>query len=677
MSENLSILAGERSFFGDNNSFNANNLGENSNNKLSKEYSINSSNPEKIYDKLENEIKKFTENKDSSFNSNNYNNNNNSNTKLENFNEKLYNTKYWVYNKNYNQESQEKFQKNFEKIKKYKNKKLTNSIPYNQNHNINIINNHNNNNHNNNINNNNTNNNNINNNTNNNIKNNEINKNQPNKIKLEDIDDFNLSDIDEFDSFEETNNDENEICKTVGNVNKVNCINIQSNNLNSTSNSSFYNNNNINNNKESRIKCVTEPDEIFSKNNKYNYFDNIQFYNKNNDFSYNNNNYFLQYGSFISNNLSSYKRESFISTNYGSNNKINTNNNVGINSGKKSNFYNNEDFEMEINENNNNNNTISNFNDYKNYINDFNRIKITNNTNNNGNNNSTNNNNLIINQNNQQQQQNVIENSSPKLLNNNNTNNTTEPQKKFPLINLNFIYATEENPNNNPLSPNIQTIPSLSTTNKSNNNNTNNTNNNNNSSPQHFYKPLTPTNNNNLQKYNNIKHENNNKGEKQLINLDDIISGKDTRTTIMIRNIPIKYSDKMLIKELEEFKDKFDCIYMPYDQEKCGNKGYAFINFIHPYHILFFYEKFQNKTWTFFESKKICELNNANFQGISEIQKHAKNYKGIKKPTFFKGLDNMKNIEVPLKYLKKIKIRYPKLNYIEKKEKNVFLIKAF
>ena len=52
----------------------------------------------------------------------------------------------------------------------------------------------------------------------------------------------------------------------------------------------------------------------------------------------------------------------------------------------------------------------------------------------------------------------------------------------------------------------------------------------------------------------------------------------------------------MLIEELEEFKGKFDCIYMPYDYEKRGNKGYAFINLTHPYHILLFYEKFQNKT---------------------------------------------------------------------------------
>ena len=78
----------------------------------------------------------------------------------------------------------------------------------------------------------------------------------------------------------------------------------------------------------------------------------------------------------------------------------------------------------------------------------------------------------------------------------------------------------------------------------------------------------------------------------------------------------------MLLEELDNFKGKFNCLYLPYDFENGGNKGYAFINFIHSLHILLFYEKFQNKTWTRFESKKICELNLANFQGIQEIKKH-------------------------------------------------------
>lgn len=115
----------------------------------------------------------------------------------------------------------------------------------------------------------------------------------------------------------------------------------------------------------------------------------------------------------------------------------------------------------------------------------------------------------------------------------------------------------------------------------------------------------------------------------------------------MIRNIPIKYSDEMLVRELEEFIGKFDCFYLPFDYEMNGNRGYAFINFVHPLHILLFYEKFERKSWNFFESKKICELNNAKFQGIQEIKKHARNYKGQKKPTFFAVFEGQANFEIP------------------------------
>ena len=192
---------------------------------------------------------------------------------------------------------------------------------------------------------------------------------------------------------------------------------------------------------------------------------------------------------------------------------------------------------------------------------------------------------------------------------------------------------------------------------------------------------FTPNNNVQITKNNNFYNRNenqiNNKGEKQFINLENVSNGKDTRTTVMIRNIPIKYSDKMLLKELEEFNGKFDCVYMPYDFEKSGNKGYAFINFIHPLHILLFHDKFQNKKWIYCESKKICELNSANFQGINEIQKHAKNYKGLKKPIFFNGLDKFHNIEVPIKYLDTIKGNYPKMNYVENKNLGIFVIKSF
>ena len=37
----------------------------------------------------------------------------------------------------------------------------------------------------------------------------------------------------------------------------------------------------------------------------------------------------------------------------------------------------------------------------------------------------------------------------------------------------------------------------------------------------------------------NSMNKGNLKGEKQILNLDDIVTGKYTRTTVMIRNIPI------------------------------------------------------------------------------------------------------------------------------------------
>ena len=166
------------------------------------------------------------------------------------------------------------------------------------------------------------------------------------------------------------------------------------------------------------------------------------------------------------------------------------------------------------------------------------------------------------------------------------------------------------------------------------------------------------------------------KGEKQILNLDDIVTGKDTRTTVMIRNIPIKYNDEILNEAFVEFHGKYDCLYMPYDYEKNGNKGYAFINFTNPLHILYFYEKFNGKKWVHFESSKICELNCAHFQGVKEIQKHAKNFKELKK-SLFTGKENNENIIIPSKYLFKLKKRFPKLQYTECKTKKIITIKSF
>ena len=94
----------------------------------------------------------------------------------------------------------------------------------------------------------------------------------------------------------------------------------------------------------------------------------------------------------------------------------------------------------------------------------------------------------------------------------------------------------------------------------------------------------------------------------------------------MIRNIPIKYTDEILNDTFKDFHGKYDCLYMPFDYEKNGNKGYAFINFVNPLHILLFYEKFNGKKWMHFESNKICELNKSGGNFSINILNEEKNF---------------------------------------------------
>ena len=293
----------------------------------------------------------------------------------------------------------------------------------------------------------------------------------------------------------------------------------------------------------------------------------------------------------------------------------------------------------------------------------------------------------------------------PLIINQNNSQNMPLNYSNSPKLNLNMTYYPKIQ--NHSLQMNKQSIAQSSSSNLlpelKDSHNTTNINNNNNNFQEKNQKnsnsmPFEAGNINNKLLINNKADGNNNyiyqnnkmkngfnknmnnannnkgqKGEKQFLNLDNIASGKDIRTTIMIRNIPIKYTDEILNETFKDFHGKYDCLYMPYDYEKNGNKGYAFINFVNPLHILLFHERFNGKKWVHFESPKICELNMAHFQGVNEIQKHAKNFKGLKKVSY----NNInENIIIPIKYFSKIKSRFPKMKY-ENKNKKEFLVKSF
>jgi RNA recognition motif-containing protein len=110
------------------------------------------------------------------------------------------------------------------------------------------------------------------------------------------------------------------------------------------------------------------------------------------------------------------------------------------------------------------------------------------------------------------------------------------------------------------------------------------------------------------------------------LDLEKIISGDDPRTTLMIKNIPNKYTSKMLLAAIDEkHKGTYDFFYLPIDFKNKCNVGYAFINMSSPSHIVSFYETFNGKKWEKFNSEKVASLAYARIQGRGALISHFQN----------------------------------------------------
>ncbi|KAG9148917.1 hypothetical protein Leryth_022074 [Lithospermum erythrorhizon] len=130
-----------------------------------------------------------------------------------------------------------------------------------------------------------------------------------------------------------------------------------------------------------------------------------------------------------------------------------------------------------------------------------------------------------------------------------------------------------------------------------------------------------------------------------LINEDAIVESsncKDSRTTVMIKNIPNKYSQKLLLNMLDNHciscndqiadgdnqpLSSYDFVYLPIDFINKCNVGYGFVNMTTPEATLRLYKAFHHGTWEVFNSRKICEVTYARLQGVEALRDHFKNSK--------------------------------------------------
>lgn len=127
----------------------------------------------------------------------------------------------------------------------------------------------------------------------------------------------------------------------------------------------------------------------------------------------------------------------------------------------------------------------------------------------------------------------------------------------------------------------------------------------------------------NRQRYSNKKEDDLAKYE---IHLEKVLIGDDLRTTLMVKNIPNKYDQEMLLETVnKKFKGTYDFFYLPIDFKNKCNVGYAFINFIEPTSVAKFFEDFNQKRWEKFNSEKVCSIAYARIQGKIAFIDHFRN----------------------------------------------------
>ncbi|XP_074563483.1 protein terminal ear1 homolog [Curcuma longa] len=125
-------------------------------------------------------------------------------------------------------------------------------------------------------------------------------------------------------------------------------------------------------------------------------------------------------------------------------------------------------------------------------------------------------------------------------------------------------------------------------------------------------------------------------------------SRRDSRTTVMIKNIPNKYSQKLLLNMLdnhciqcneqiseeggaaaggEQPYSAYDFVYLPIDFNNKCNVGYGFVNLTSPEAAFRLYKAFHLQPWEVFNSRKICQVTYARLQGVEALKEHFKNTK--------------------------------------------------
>ena len=94
------------------------------------------------------------------------------------------------------------------------------------------------------------------------------------------------------------------------------------------------------------------------------------------------------------------------------------------------------------------------------------------------------------------------------------------------------------------------------------------------------------------------------------IDMEKILRGEETRTNLMVKNIPCRYTHKEILTDFEKnHKNHFNYLKLPTDKNNPKtNKAYCFINFRHPLYVFSFIHDKKDYHWPKYGSDKTIDF---------------------------------------------------------------------
>ena len=120
--------------------------------------------------------------------------------------------------------------------------------------------------------------------------------------------------------------------------------------------------------------------------------------------------------------------------------------------------------------------------------------------------------------------------------------------------------------------------------------------------------------NQSLTKQQKIKHKG--KLDDCHIDYDALQTNTDSRTTLMLRNIPNTMSEKEILDVLQDdtqTRGCFNSFHLPLDKKGMKNQGFAFVNVVDAANVASFYDVMHGRRWNA-DSEKECHLSYATIQ---------------------------------------------------------------